>query len=61
MADEGQVKAGTRTEGAGEKEVPVQEFVVVDCDELDPGFKEEVAREAGGENIRRCDVPSGRA
>jgi len=32
----------------------VDEFIVVDCDELDPGFRDEVAREAGGENIRRC-------
>jgi len=54
MADEGQVKAEKKTDVADDKEVPVREFVVVDCDELDPDFKEEVAREAGGENIRRC-------
>jgi heterodisulfide reductase subunit C len=54
MAEEGQVKAEKKADGADEKEVPVQEFVVVDCDELDPGFRDEVAREAGGENIRRC-------
>ena len=31
-----------------------QEFIVVECDELDPRFREEVAAETGGENIRRC-------
>jgi heterodisulfide reductase subunit C2 len=61
MADEGQVKAAEKKPaderaadgGQGAAGGP-EAFVVVDCDELDPGFKEEVAREAGGENIRRC-------
>jgi heterodisulfide reductase subunit C len=55
MADEGETKAAEKKpEAAGDKEPAPQEFLVVDCDELDPDFREEVAREAGGENIRRC-------
>jgi len=61
MAEEGEVKSGEKKpadgrtgdggqQAAGEPEA----FPVVECDELDPGFREEVAREAGGENIRRC-------
>ena len=38
----------------GKKGESPEEFIVVECDELDPHFREEVAAEAGGENIRRC-------
>jgi heterodisulfide reductase subunit C len=56
MADEGGAKAGEKKkEGVdGKGEPGPAEFVIVDCDTLDPGFREEVARESGGENIRRC-------
>ena len=61
MADEGQVKAAEkkpadeRAAGSGQRAGDGPEtFQVVDCDGLDPNFKEEVARESGGENIRRC-------
>lgn len=61
MAEEGQVKAADektadeRAADSGQRAGDGPEtFVVVDCDGLDPGFREEVAREAGGENIRRC-------
>jgi len=36
------------------KEDVREEFIVVECDELDPNFRDEVAREPGGENIRKC-------
>jgi len=48
MAEEASAKAEKKGEDGP------QEFIVVDCDELDPNFREEVAAEAGGENIRRC-------
>ncbi len=55
MAEEGEARTEPKKqEGAGDREPATQEFAVVDCDGLDPGFREEVAREAGGENIRRC-------
>lgn len=42
---------GTRNPVPG---TPIEDWIVVDCDDLDPQFKDEVAAEAGGENIRRC-------
>jgi heterodisulfide reductase subunit C len=46
-------KTSEKPKEAAQEEVK-EELIVVECDELDPNFREEVAREPGGENIRRC-------
>ncbi|MGQ9582218.1 MAG: 4Fe-4S dicluster domain-containing protein [Thermoplasmatota archaeon] len=51
---EGGRKPGPEGPGGGPAGLNSGSLETVDESELDPGFAEEVAREHGGENIRRC-------